>query len=106
MTSNERRRGYVLAFFVATVALEIGASQARAQYGMGMGMGFFGGFNPVPQPGNFINQHALTRAAAGSKLPSTNVYANNPSAYINRVRDPGFSFSEHYGFRSRRAARV
>jgi hypothetical protein len=91
----------LLALFVATAVLGIGASQARAQWGMDIG--FFGGFNPVPQPGDFINQHALTRAAAGSKLPSRNVYANNPNSYINRVRDPNFSFSSHYGSRSRRA---
>jgi hypothetical protein len=101
MTRNKRRSGYVLAIFVASAALEIGASQARALWGMGGGMyGGMMGFNPVPQPGNFINQHALTRAAAGAKLPSRNVYANNSNSYINRVRDNGFT--SHYSAGSRR----
>jgi hypothetical protein len=101
MTRNKRRSGYVLAIFVASAALEMGTSQARAQWGMGGGMyGGMMGFNPVPQPGNFINQHALTRAAAGQRQPSRNVYANNSNSYINRVRDNGFT--SHFGPGSRR----
>jgi hypothetical protein len=101
MARSKRRAVNLLMFMVATAAIGSGASQARAQYGMGMGYGgMFMGFNPVPSPGNYLNQHALTRAAAGSREPSRTVYANNPNAYINKIRDNGFS--SHYSPDSRR----
>ncbi len=54
-------------------------------------MGFLGGFNQVPSPTDFLNQHALTRAAAGRPAPTSfRPYANSPNAYFNRIRDNGF----------------
>ena len=62
MTAGKQVRFYALIFLVATAALEIGKSQARAQIGFGFDL-----FRPVPSPTQFINDHALTRAAAGQK---------------------------------------
>jgi hypothetical protein len=95
MTAGKQLRFYALIFMFATAALEIGKSQARA-----IGFGFEL-FRTVPSPSQFIGDHALTRAAAGSKLPSRNVYANNSNSYINRIRDNGFN--PHYGTESRRS---
>jgi hypothetical protein len=95
MTRHKRRRFYVLVFVVATAALAIGTSPARAIFDMGFGL-----FNPVPSPTQFINDHALIRAAAGRKTPERNVYANNPNSFHNRLRDNGLS--PHYGSESRR----
>jgi hypothetical protein len=69
---------------------------------MGYGWGWGGlGFYQAPSPTNYLNQHALTRAAAGpAARPSHSPYANNPNAYINRVRDNGFV--SHYDVRRRR----
>jgi hypothetical protein len=53
-----------------------------------MGYGF--GFNNVPSPTGFIYQEGLAAANRPQRLPSTNVYANNPNSYINHVRDNGF----------------
>jgi hypothetical protein len=89
----------LLVFMIAVIAaIELGTSQARAQYGMGYGM--FMGFNPVPSPTDFINQHALSKAANRSPAPSRNVYANNSNSYINRIRDNGLT--SHYSADSRR----
>ena len=95
MTAGKHLRFYTLIFVIATAALEIGKSQVRA-----IGFGFEL-FRTVPSPSQFIGDHALTRAAAGSKLPSRNVYANNSNSYINRIRDNGFN--PHYGTESRRS---
>ena len=96
MPAGKQLRFYILASLIATAALDFGKSQAAAQWGMGFGL-----FSTVPSPTQFINDHALTRAAAGQKLPSRNVYANNPNSYINRIRDNGFS--SHSGIDSRRS---
>lgn len=95
MLRNHRRRYCVLALAVATIALECWKCHTAAYWEMGFGL-----FSPVPRPGDYLNQHALTRAAAGSRAPSRNVYANNPNSYINRLRDNGFS--SHYSPNSRR----
>jgi len=77
---------------IGLIALGFGPDTARADWGMGYGWGWGGfGFNNAPSPTNFLNQHALTRAAAGPQgVPSRTPYANNPNSYINRLRDPGF----------------
>jgi hypothetical protein len=69
---------------------------------MGFGWGWGGlGFHNAPSPTDFLNQHALTRAAAGVQgRPSTTPYANNANAYFNRIRDNGFV--SHYDVRRRR----
>ncbi len=86
MKNNHRRPACVLAILVAAAALEIGTSQARADFGWG-----FGSFNYVPQPGDYLNQHSFIRAANAPRGPmSNNVYSNNPNAYFNRIRDNGF----------------
>ena len=87
MTKNNRRRFYVLPLLLATTALEIGASQARADFGFG-----FGAFNYVPSPIDFVNSHALMNAANATRGPvSRNVYADNPNSFLNRARDNGFN---------------
>jgi len=58
------------------------------------------GLRTVPSPTDFLNQHALTRAAAGAQEPrSHSPYRNNPNAYFNRIRDNGFV--SHYDARRR-----
>ena len=98
MTRNNLRRLYLLAILVATAALELGASQVRA---MGYGYGIMGGFNYVPSPGAFLNQHALLNAGRAGAPVSNNVYANNPNAFIHRIRDNGFV--PHAGIVDRRS---
>jgi hypothetical protein len=61
---------------------------ARAQFCFGLGIG---GFNYVPSPTDFVNQHSLLNAGRATRGPvSNNVYSGNPNSYINRVRDNGF----------------
>jgi hypothetical protein len=105
MKRSSRRLRNVFILLGALVVLEIGASQARAQYGMGgMGWGFMG-MRMVPSPSESINQHSMIMAGKPSgPPPSNNVYANNPNSYINRVRDNGFT--SHYSVGSRRPAGV
>jgi hypothetical protein len=69
---------------------------------MGLGWGWGGfGFRTVPSPTDFVNQHALARAAQGMQGPQGhNPYANNSNAYFNRVRDNGLV--SHYDARRRR----
>src|SRR5262249_19633982 len=85
------------------IVLCINPGRAQAQYGMGMGWGWGAfGFNNVPSPTNYLNQHALTRAGAGLQgVPSRTPYANSSNAYFNRVRDNGFV--SHSDVRRRRA---
>jgi len=98
MTRNKPRLYNLLAILVATAALELGASQVHA---MGFGYGILGGFNYVPSPGDFLNQHALLNAGRAGAPVSNNVYANNPNAFINRIRDNGFV--PHAGIVDRRS---
>jgi hypothetical protein len=89
----------VLSLFVAIAAFEIGAGCAEVRGDFGFG---FGAFNYVPQPTDFLNSHALVNAANAPRGPITrSVYANNPNAYINRVRDNGFTPS--FGIETRRS---
>ena len=101
MKRGKRRSFHILAQLVATAVFGLGASPARAQYGMGMGVGFFGGFGQVPSPSQFINDHALVRAGAGRREPARNVYSNNSNSYLNRIRDNGLS--SHSSARSHRS---
>ena len=64
MTSNNPRLYNLLAILVATAALELGASQVHA---MGFGFGILGGFNYVPSPGDFLNQHSLLNAGRAAR---------------------------------------
>ncbi|MGO8901727.1 MAG: hypothetical protein ACLQU5_25735 [Isosphaeraceae bacterium] len=96
MTSNNPRLYNLLAILVATAALELGASQVHA-----MDFGFMGGFNYVPSPGDFLNQHSLLNAGRARGPVSNNVYANNPNAFIHRIRDNGFV--PHAGIVDRRS---
>jgi hypothetical protein len=96
MVGRKRRRSCALVVLFTMAAIEIGTSQAFAQFGFG-----FEVFRPVPSPTQFITDHALVRAGAAQNLPSRNVYANNSNSYINRIRDNGLS--SHYGVESRRS---
>jgi hypothetical protein len=99
MTWNNRRRFDLLVLLAATAATMSGAREARAIYGMDMG--FFGGFNPVPSPTQFINSHALIRAGQGSTAPGPLRITNHPDSAANRAQNSGFS--SHYGLESRRS---
>jgi hypothetical protein len=81
-----------LGFVIAMTVTVMGSNPARAQWGVGYGLGWgFPGMYQAPSPTNLLNQHALTRAAAGrAPRPSHSPYRNNPNSYINRVRDNGF----------------
>jgi hypothetical protein len=98
MTRKKRLRS-LLAVVVAMAIFDLGASRVQA-IGYG-GFGFIGGFNYVPSPTDFINQHALLNAGRAGPPKSNNVYANNPNAFINRVRDNGFV--PHAGIVDRRS---
>src|SRR5262249_11678014 len=87
-----------LGLFVVAVVVVYAPLSARADIGFGFG---FGAFNYVPSPGNFLNDHALVNAANATRGPvSRPVYAGNPNAFINNVRDNGFT--QHFGIEARR----
>jgi len=99
MHMNERRLFRLFPLVVAVGFIQVGASLARADFGWGFGIG---SFNYVAQPSDVVNQHAMIRAANAPGGPvSRPVYGNNSNAYINRVRDPGFTGS--YGIETRRS---
>jgi hypothetical protein len=85
------------------IVLVLHSDQALAQWGMGYGWGWGGlGMRNVPSPSDYLNQHALTRAAAGAQgVPSRTPYSSSSNAYFNRVRDNGFV--SHYDVRRRQA---
>ena len=93
MTTNNRQSRFMLMIPVAMAAFHIGSNQAKAQFRGGWGGGF-GGFNYVSQPTDILNQQAMVNASHAHGPVSNNVYANNPNAYINHVRDNGFE--THY----------
>jgi hypothetical protein len=97
MTSGNRI-GALLGILAAAAIIERGATGA---YAIGYGIGIMGGFNYVPQPGDFLNSHSLLNAGRAGPPASNNVYANNPNAYINRIRDNGFV--PHQGIVDRRS---
>jgi hypothetical protein len=99
MISAAKPGNVLLAAILAVAASALGAGRARAQWGMGggLGIGFYGGglIPYVQQPGNYLNQVALARIGRGpSSSPlgngSHSFYAGNPNSYLNRVRDNGF----------------
>jgi len=98
---NKRCPHGVLTLLLGFIVLGSGSEPVRADWGMGYGFGWGGfGFNNAPSPTNFLNQHALTRAAGGAQAPrSHSAYRNNPNAYFNRIRDNGFV--SHYDVRRR-----
>ena len=100
--SHDRRLVWLLGVSLGVTLVAAMPSPAAADWGMGMGMGW--GMFPVGPSAStqFLNQHAATRAAAGGFGRRTNnVYAGNPNAYFNRVRDNGFV--SHYDTRRRRS---
>jgi hypothetical protein len=99
MLRTNRHLPRLLGFSAAIAVLALGSSPAHAQFDMGMG-GFFG-FHQVPSPTGLINQHSLAAASRPREgVASRTPYANNPNAFINKLRDPGFS--SHYDVRRRR----
>jgi len=78
---------------LATAALFLGTTPARAQFGfggLGGGFGFGFGFHQAPDPTNYINQNALVAAGRGYQGPTRTPYAGDSNAYFNHVRDNGF----------------
>ncbi|WP_165232032.1 hypothetical protein [Aquisphaera insulae] len=91
MTWNDRRGSRWLVPLAALAALGMLPSRAHAQFGMGFGgMGWGIGFNYVPSPTNLINENAMSRAGRAQAPESRNIYAGNPNAYINNLRDNSF----------------
>jgi hypothetical protein len=89
MTSDKRHPPGALSFLAATIVLSLSSTPALAQDGWGWGI--FGGLNIVPSPTDFLNQHTLSRAAAGRPGPTSfRPYANSSNAYFNNIRDNGF----------------
>lgn len=90
-----------LGLMAGMVLLAAAPSNARAQWGMGMGWGMFG----VPESSStrFLNDHAKARipSAAARQSRTHSPYAGNSNSYLNRVRDNGFV--SHYDTMSRRA---
>jgi hypothetical protein len=90
------KRGHVLLTTVLVAAAShFGASRSEAQFGLGMGLGgggfgFYGFGNTVQQPADFMNQVALAQMNHIRGPIHNNVYAGDPNAYFNRVRDNGF----------------
>jgi hypothetical protein len=103
MTTNRKRWPRALTPVLGAMVLSLYPGEAQAQWGTGYGWGWGGfGFRNVPSPTNYLNQHALTRAAAGAPArPSHSPYANSSNAYFNRIRDNGFV--SHYDVRRRQA---
>jgi hypothetical protein len=98
MTRNRRRGGSFVPVFVAGTLVLVGTSNVRADWGMGFGMAFGG----VAQPSGVVNQHAMIRAMNAPGGPTQNhVYAGNPNAYINKIRDD--RMTENFGIRTRRS---
>jgi hypothetical protein len=96
-----RSRNILAIGFVAVTAISAEPTPAQAQWGFGGG-GFgwgFGGFSQVPKPESYLNQKSLVDAARPIATPSRDVYANNPNAYINHIRDNGFV--ERYRYTTR-----
>ncbi len=97
MFSSMRLALGLLVIFISSVV----ASDAQAQWGMGMGWGMFG----VPESSStrFLNDHAKARipSAAARQSRTHSPYAGNSNSYLNRVRDNGFV--SHYDTMSRRA---
>lgn len=91
-----------LGFTAGMALLAAMPGPARAQYGLGAGWGW-GMFGVQPSASTqFLNQHALNRAAAGrTSTRSHSPYSGNPNAYFNRIRDNGFV--SHYDVQRRRA---
>jgi hypothetical protein len=85
MIGNPKRRTELLTLLLGAAVLGLGSTEARAYFGFG-----FGAFNYVPQPIDFLNQHALSNAARAGRPPNNSVYAGNPNAYLNNIRDNGF----------------
>ena len=94
------KRGNILGTALAAVVVSgFGAGRAEAQFGFGLGggIGYWGGFTTVPQPGTFLNQVALSQMShvhgppgSNPQTSGLNPYAGNPNAYYNHVRDNGF----------------
>jgi hypothetical protein len=91
MLRTKRHLPRSLAISLGIAALVLGSSPAHAQFDMGMGMGMGFGFHQVPSPTGMLNQQALNAANRPREgVASRTPYANNPNAFINRLRDPGF----------------
>jgi hypothetical protein len=91
MRKHTMRRLGVNPMLAGLILLVSHPGQARAQYGMGMGWGWGFGFHQVPSPTQTLDQIAITRAGQGLQGVLTRTpYANNPNAYINHIREPGF----------------
>ena len=100
MPDVRRNASRWLTLSLGAAVLAVAPGRAAAQFDMGMGM--FGGFHQVPSPTNYLNSAALIAAGRGmTGVPTRSPYANNPNAFINRLRDPGFV--SHYDMRGRRA---
>ena len=94
MTSRAKHHSALVTALLATAALFLGTTPARAQFGfggLGGGFGYGFGFGGIaPHPEGIINQIAVVTAGRGYQGPTRTPYANNSNAYFNHVRDNGF----------------
>lgn len=67
MLANRPRWHFFPALFALAVSLPLCSAPALA---MDFGMGVIGGFNYVPSPGDFINQHSLLNAGRTGRSPT------------------------------------
>jgi hypothetical protein len=78
-------RAIGLAAFAVLLALPAG--RARAQFGYGMGFGFY---QPGSMSQQMLDSWALQNGARATMGPvQNNVYAGNPNAFVHRLREPG-----------------
>jgi hypothetical protein len=99
MTRIYRHPPCLLTVLLGTIVLGSASKPARAQFGWGEGI--IGGFNYVPSPTDFLNQHSLINASRGQQAPASfRPYANNPNSFHNRLRDN--TFVPSYEVRRRR----
>jgi len=92
MTWNSKRFPGALALLMVITALGPGTRSARAQCGMGFGMGWggIGGFHYASSPTDYLNQRTRLNAARAGAPATQGSIAGNPNAYYNKVRDDGF----------------
>lgn len=79
---------------IAYAALFFAPSQARAQFRYGYGYGFglgIGGFNYRSNQVKYLNERSLLNASRATMGPvPRRVYAGEPDAYYNHLRDTGY----------------
>jgi hypothetical protein len=91
MRFQPRRPNLLAIGFLALTAMAAVPYPVQAQWGMGMGMGYWvwasGGFSQVPKPESYLYQQSLINADRALRARSRSLYANNPTSYMDNLRD-------------------